>query len=248
VTFDDGWADTRAHALPVLRAAAAPAALFVAAGALGRDAPFWQERLIGGWRVGELGDGVLRLLWRATSRMPAPTAFGEPEMRALLAELAALEYDERLALLACYEIGACGGGMLRRDEVSLLANAGMAIGGHGMTREPIPDVADPAAELRASRRDLDPLLAPVAAMSFPHGRYDRQSVVAARRAGWRILFTGDAVLEAAPRGRLGSALLGRIGIPMPVLADKAGRLLEDRLALWLFRRPIRRPGVPMPVL
>jgi peptidoglycan/xylan/chitin deacetylase (PgdA/CDA1 family) len=45
VTFDDGWQDNVAHALPVLQRHQVPAIVFVATGLIGTSETFWQERL-----------------------------------------------------------------------------------------------------------------------------------------------------------------------------------------------------------
>jgi peptidoglycan/xylan/chitin deacetylase (PgdA/CDA1 family) len=47
VTFDDGYGDNLVSALPVLEAFDVPATLFCTAGAVGRDEPFWWDRLAG---------------------------------------------------------------------------------------------------------------------------------------------------------------------------------------------------------
>ena len=54
ITFDDGWADNHAHALPRLRNANMPALLFAVADAIDRDEPFFQERLIAAFRLGRV--------------------------------------------------------------------------------------------------------------------------------------------------------------------------------------------------
>ena len=43
ITFDDGWKDTYANALPVMHAHGIPATVFVCPGLMGRTLPFWPE-------------------------------------------------------------------------------------------------------------------------------------------------------------------------------------------------------------
>ncbi|MEI2787957.1 MAG: polysaccharide deacetylase family protein [Steroidobacteraceae bacterium] len=45
VTFDDGWHDNEAHALPILQSLDVPVTLFVATGYIGTSKTFWQERM-----------------------------------------------------------------------------------------------------------------------------------------------------------------------------------------------------------
>jgi peptidoglycan/xylan/chitin deacetylase (PgdA/CDA1 family) len=47
VTFDDGYRDNLLAALPVLEAFDVPATVFCTAGVVGREAPFWWDRLAG---------------------------------------------------------------------------------------------------------------------------------------------------------------------------------------------------------
>jgi len=58
---------------------------------------------------------------------------------------------------------------------------------------------------------------------------------AAFSAGFKLLFTSDAVLNRIVAGRP-APLLGRIEIPARQIADCHGRLQRQRLATWLFLR------------
>lgn len=45
VTFDDGWLDNATNAFPVLKEHGIPALVFLSAGHMGSEEPFWQERM-----------------------------------------------------------------------------------------------------------------------------------------------------------------------------------------------------------
>jgi hypothetical protein len=125
----------------------------------------------------------------------------------------------------------------------------MAIGGHGATHAPLAGHGDLAAELVDSRASLGALLGPLgdgepAMVSFPHGSYDRAAVTAARAAGFRVLGTNDPCLNRLTGGLLTSDLLGRIGIPAAAVVDRRGRVRDELLARWLWRRPCRVVQAP----
>jgi hypothetical protein len=70
------------------------------------------------------------------------------------------------------------------------------------------------------------------AMSMPHGRYNKAVLAAAKRSGYRLLFTSDPHLNPRSVG----TVVGRIAIDMKDLADSRGRLDRGHMAAWLFRR------------
>jgi peptidoglycan/xylan/chitin deacetylase (PgdA/CDA1 family) len=51
ITFDDGWKDTAAVALPLTERYGMPIAVFVCPGLVDKRSPFWPERVIGVWRA-----------------------------------------------------------------------------------------------------------------------------------------------------------------------------------------------------
>ncbi len=117
---------------------------------------------------------------------------------------------------------------------------GIDIGAHGASHAPLTYLDDAAGDLRRAREVLGQLTGrpeTITTLSFPHGRYNDATLEAARRSGFALMFTSDYALNALKDGRPSSDVLGRISIEGPLLADNAGRLRPELLALWLFDRP-----------
>lgn len=243
VTFDDGWADNHAHALPRLRAAGMPALLFTVADVVDRDAPFFQEQLVAGFRLGRLRvpalASALADMGHALPEAPADTLDG---LRTIIAALEALGPAERGRVLAPF-IDAMGDGMrqmVTRSELRELAEGGVAIGVHGKTHVPMTRAEDLDAELAAARTIVGNHLDAAAptTLSYPHGRYDDTVLARTRDAGYELAFTSDPVMNAADDRP--SWLLGRLGFEQSGVVDGSGRFRPDFLALYLFRAPRKR--------
>ena len=205
ITFDDGWQDNAAHALPALRARGMKAVLFVATGHVGRHEGFWQEEVFDRIAARSPGRQGLREADAAVGAL-----LGRPvaERDAGLAALPARDLPRRMA----------DAGELRRME-----DAGIAIGGHGHSHEPIPTVADPAAELAQCRATLAALGLGGArpAFSFPHGRWSPALVEAARGAGFGLCFTSEAELVRPDALRAGG-VAGRVSVGLAGLRRADG--------------------------
>lgn len=243
ITFDDGWADNHAHALPRLRAAGVPALLFAVADAVDRDAPFFQEQLVAGFRLGRLRVPALATALadagKPLSEAPAETLDG---LRTIIGALEALGPAERARVLAPFA-AAMGDGMrqmVTRSELRALAKCGVAIGVHGKTHVPMTRADDLDAELSGARRIVGEHLdaSPPAAMSYPHGRYDGKVLERTQAAGFELAFTSDPVMNAMDARP--PWLLGRLGFEQSGVVDGAGRFRPDFLALYLFRAPRKR--------
>jgi peptidoglycan/xylan/chitin deacetylase (PgdA/CDA1 family) len=130
--------------------------------------------------------------------------------------------------------------MLSGNQVRMLAEAGIAIGAHGYSHEPLT-VVEPLNELTSARSRLERYACKtVSVLSFPHGRYERTTVAAAVSAGYRLMFTSDAALTPLSRTRrLRDRVLGRIDIPSSAITDASGRFSGARMATWLFPREAR---------
>jgi peptidoglycan/xylan/chitin deacetylase (PgdA/CDA1 family) len=237
ITFDDGWRDNVEFALPLLRAARMPAAMFVAGDAVDRDTPFWQEQLIASWRCGRLDAARVRELVRAAGGATIPID-GDPlgPVRIAIAALEAITREQRERLLAELDLLCEPRSMISSDELRTLASAGIEIGAHGFSHAPLTHV-DAAAELAATRALLQARLHPrtdVPALAFPHGKFDDVTIAGARRLGFELLFT--SVRELVPRTASGPGLIGRVGFTAEAIADGSG-FRPELLALQLFRVP-----------
>jgi peptidoglycan/xylan/chitin deacetylase (PgdA/CDA1 family) len=248
ITFDDGWRDNLEVALPLLRRAGLPSAIFLATDAVADPQPYWWQEIL--LRALRKGHATLGALWAAAgSGSDGPPANCLPEY-ALLMRYAALPAAERLRPLTFYITGMASEGrhMLATADLPALSAGGVAIGAHGAAHLPLSLlVGNAEADLMRSRQALAELGhgcgVSTDTLSFPHGKYDAAVLRAAAAAGFRIMFTSDACLNAAPGGRPASALLGRISIEALQISDESGALVPARLATWLFNRPVRRLGM-----
>jgi len=248
VTFDDGWSDTADAALPRMRAAQVTGLVFVVADAVDRREPFFQEQIVGAWRRGTLDTATLASaasVWLSDLYMPRDN--GLRALRQLIARIEALDAPARAPLLAALA-GPLHDGqrhMVSGEDLQALDAAGMAIGLHGQTHEPMTQVPDLDAELGGARRHMAarwPHKAAPVALSFPHGRYTASIAERALQAGYELVFTSDPVLNRTGTGRGHGRpgwLLGRLGFETELITDAQGRFRPERLASHLFRQPAR---------
>ncbi|SFN00031.1 polysaccharide deacetylase family protein [Dokdonella immobilis] len=240
ITFDDGWSDNVDFALPRLRAASLPALLFVVADVVGRRLPFFQERIVGAWRLGRV---TAPQLLAATGDEDRSAGNGIGELRTAIARLEDLDDEARQAALAPFEAALDDGHrhMVVAEELGQLERGGVAIGLHGKTHTPMTRAQDLDAELGGARAQVATQLPSAAApltMSFPHGRYTPAIAERARAAGYELVFTSDPTIN--PVDAQPDWLLGRVGFEQSGIVDSAGRFRADKLALLLFRKPQRR--------
>jgi peptidoglycan/xylan/chitin deacetylase (PgdA/CDA1 family) len=233
LTFDDGWLDTLEVAAPELARRGLPSVVFVPPAVFDDDEPFWQERLLLGVRTGRIGHDTLRELARAAGL--AVRASAPAPLLSLIAKLTDLPREERAGMLrGVAGVREAGQPFLRPGDLPRLRALGVDIGAHGLTHEALTTVPDPMAELVRSRAILSELAGvPVEAMSFPHGRYDAPIAAQAFAAGYRAVFTSDAVINRLPSNPAAGALFGRLGVYPgaarrgELAADLTGRPIED---------------------
>lgn len=180
VTFDDGRRSVLRSGLPVLRDLDVPAALFVVAGLIGTDAPFWWDEvearsLAGGTTAVAPGAGVQ--LVRALKKV------ADTDRRRALDELRAATPDVQV-----------GYPHLTADDLVELDRSGVSIGSHSLTHPCLDRCVDDDLrdELSESRDVLQEILGrPVRSLAYPNGSVDRRVVSAAGGAGYRIGFGFD---------------------------------------------------------
>jgi O-antigen/teichoic acid export membrane protein/peptidoglycan/xylan/chitin deacetylase (PgdA/CDA1 family) len=249
VTFDDGWADTAEFAQPVLDRLQVPALVFVAGEAIDRATPFWEERVYS--FIATDPNALVHLAQELAHAGLAPLELGpdavagEAGARRVIAQLGQRERAAVLALAARLPdpAGALPA-MLDRAQLARLVAAGHAIGGHGMTHQPLTRVAALAPELTAAQARVAGLLqrGAVESMSLPHGASSAAVLDACRAAGYRYLFDSAAHLNVLERSG-GAGAVGRIHISERAIVS-AGRFDPARLAASLFLRPLKPLPAP----
>jgi peptidoglycan/xylan/chitin deacetylase (PgdA/CDA1 family) len=130
----------------------------------------------------------------------------------------------------------------------VLQESGIAIGAHGASHVPMTLSQDRRGELDGARRRLRDYLQSsdadgnVAALSFPHGRFDDTIIRLARDSGYAVMFTSAPHLNELTDGHLSSDICGRIEIATRHVAPE-GAFRPDLLACHLFiRDSIKTPA------
>lgn len=193
ITFDDGYADNRTVALPILQAHGLTATFFVATGFLdgGR---MWNDTLIETIRFAQ--GPVLDLTPVGLDVYPVDTvAARQATIHALIPRLKYLEPAERQRQVDA--IAACAGVVLPNDlmltlpQLRELARAGMTIGGHTVHHPILASLTDDQAlaEMVDGRRRLEEIVGTsVNLFAYPNGKpgedYTGTHVRLAREAGF----------------------------------------------------------------
>lgn len=245
ITFDDGYRDNAAEALPVLRARGAAAIFFVTTGFVGEASRrLWLDRLDA--IVAAVGDAGLTR-WLAARGLPLDLRAGG-RFRAWVKRLSRarrLEVLSDLQRAFARQIRATDDDApMTWDEIEELASAGMTIGSHTVSHQ-ILGAASPEEvrdELRSSRAEIERRLrVPCWAFSYPNGEADdfrAADIDELRAAGYSCAFTQ---IPGFVNRRSGAFALPRIPVP----AAPGIEVFESRVSgvhAWLSAR--RQGAVP----
>ena len=249
ITFDDAYRDFAQHAWPTLRAAGAPAVLFVATaypGEPGRS--FWWDRLhcalAATTRPSVHGpDGALAL---GTERERAAA------MSTLRAHLTSLPHAEVLAWVERTEreLGTAPSpvppAVLTWPELRTLAGEGLAVAPHTRTHPRLDRVplAEARSEILGSHGDLERELgAAPRVLAYPGGGYTQAVVRLLEEEGFEAAFTTRRGLNHPERAdwlRLRRINVGR-RTSLPVLRAQLLPRTHDLVAAATRLRPARTP-------
>ena len=189
VTFDDGHRSILENALPILRARGIPAAVYVVAGLLDTDEPFW-------W------DEVEALVHNGGQTEHAAGGLSsEDVVRALkrLSNVQRLAAIEQLRLTARKPAPRVL--QLRREELPVLEEGGITVGNHTLTHPCLHqcDVQTIRHEMAASQEILTEALGHAPrTLAYPNGDHDPRVRQAAEDAGFEAAFLFDHRLSANP--------------------------------------------------
>lgn len=239
ITFDDGYRDNLTNAAPLLDDAAAPATLFLTAGAIGRNTPFWWDELARmillqrnpirkDVRVNTVGfkldfsamprDEPSDPTWRVWQKPRTARQAAYKQLWQLLQGAQPVEREaamDQLRQIAPPVSGAPDDLPMTVEEVAqVLSSPHISIGAHGTTHQPLTTLA--VSGRRAEIAESQALCSELAGHSvdgfaFPYGDRDAETIAMVEEAGFAwACSTRHACIDASRCDRFD---LPRIAVP-----------------------------------
>ena len=240
VTFDDGYADNRAHALPILKHHGIRAVFFVASSYVARRRVFWWDRIA--YLLRHARTDVARLDYPTDLVLRVREDHGLATRTALriVKTCRGLDVDRFLDEMG-RALGVAWDDALERrladahvmtwDDVRALHAAGMDIGSHTGTHRVLDTLAaEPLAhELVSSRTEIEQAIgARVSALAYPVGRPIRAVPLlerAVRAAGYDIGFSVEPRANAVARSLFDPFNVARVAVVRSMSDDRLAALL-----------------------
>jgi peptidoglycan/xylan/chitin deacetylase (PgdA/CDA1 family) len=223
LTFDDGWRDNYTHAFPVLKAAGAPATIYLVSGLIGGHYGFWPTRLARllcqAWEQGDARTPAE--LARHCPLVAVPAKVPRPSARAaadsLLVRLKQ-DYDDAKMQQVVAALEPKAGVIAERDllswsEVHEMERSGLIrFGSHTCTHTRLGAAVDPGTAEREICRSAEELNAhldtPVTGFCYPNGDHAPHTVDLVRhRYAYAVTTTGGWNGPSTDR-----MLLNRVGV------------------------------------
>lgn len=174
ITFDDGWCDTGENALPVTDSHGVPFTVFVCPGMVGKNSPFWPERVVGMMKK-------------------------DSSAEATIAELKLCRPGDRQLAIAALRGNAkdevesdCCDGTLTWEQLTAMRDRGVTIASHGLSHEILTLLPEREAEqeILSSKQILEERLnQPCRVFAYPNGNHSPQVRRALAAAGYERAFT-----------------------------------------------------------
>lgn len=206
VTFDDGYRDNHAIALPILRRHGLAATMFVTTGYLDTPDLYWFDELA--YCIKTTPEARLQLGPDAALDLAGGRAQRQLACEQALRYLKVMNNELRQATVKRWIQALRVGLPKQRDamhgsmswaQVKNLADNGMEIGSHSVTHPVLPSVPDDAQlrrELFDSKQDIEARTGqPVVSIAYPVGgprSYDERVIRMVRDCGYRLAFTYTA--------------------------------------------------------
>ncbi len=235
VTFDDGYVDNRANALPVLADLGVPATIFLVTQYVEQQRPFWTDRL----------DAYLRAQSGKVVTLPAGLGVRADLTSAASAHRVYRDLHARLRVLDdgterdawMDRLGARADMVESRplswDDVQDMQHRGVAFGAHTLTHPSLPGISEKArrTEIEGSKTAVaDHVQRPSIAFAYPFGHTDEHVCAAAEAAGFRAGLT----IDPGPCGA------GHTPFVLPRLVVSDWTAQEFGYALDRFGTPLQR--------
>ena len=249
LTFDDGWADNVEFALPLLRSKGVPALVFVAGAAINRERAFWREHLrmvVKAGKAGRIVDGIRGAPRRSEELSDESAAEAIISTLERLRETDPSRFQQAVERIEDEKLPGCPAMMVDGAGIRALKTAGLAIGVHGYSHEPLTAVRDVRKEIAESIQRLKTILGDAALLqlplSFPHGQDSAQVIKDSKQCGIANFFSSEPVLNRVVAPIAESAVFGRINVSSQGITDGDGHFSAQRTAYHLLLRPVTTLG------